>query len=102
MELTYVGPHRGGLQQVGSLPINIAWNVLVEIPDELAERLLEQSPDQWDATDPSFACPGCDKTYKTAEGRDRHVDDKHPDALTDPPTEADASSVVEPEEGTPS
>lgn len=45
MIVKYQGVHRGGLQQIGTLPIEIAWGEPVEVPDDLAEQLLES--DDW-------------------------------------------------------
>ena len=53
MFVKYVGPHRGGLQQVGTLPIDIAHGEPVELPDNLAKKLLAGAPAHWKATKPT-------------------------------------------------
>ena len=47
MIVKYTGPHTGGLQQVGTYPINIPHGQAVELPDEIAEALIEQAPGDW-------------------------------------------------------
>jgi len=34
-----------------------------------------------------FPCPYCDKEYKTQDGLEKHIADKHPETLEEPPKE---------------
>ena len=77
----YVGPHRGGLQQVGTLEITIAWGEWVELPADIAGALLDQAPDHW---------------QKQKGGAKRRAD--APPKKTE--TVATPAAAVEPEEGT--
>jgi hypothetical protein len=48
MIVKYVGPSSTGLEQVGYHQQRIEWGEPVDLPDELAERLLEQAPQHWE------------------------------------------------------
>lgn len=65
MIVKYVGPHRGGLQQVGTLPIEIKHGQATELPDELAERLLAGAPKHWQKVTPKP--PAAAKTPEEGE-----------------------------------
>lgn len=85
MIVKYTGPHRGGLQQVGTLPISIKHGQPVELPDELAERLLAGAPAHWSKVTPKTEPKG-----KSDKGR--------PDADPTPtsPVESPAGEEVTP------
>jgi hypothetical protein len=48
MIVKYVGRHTGGLQQIGTHAVSVTWNQPVDLPDELAEAMIAQAPDDWE------------------------------------------------------
>jgi hypothetical protein len=40
MYIIYEGPHRGGLSQIGKTPVDIPWGKVVEVDDDLGQRVV--------------------------------------------------------------
>lgn len=77
MIVKYTGPRTGGITQIGRVPVQVPHDTPVELPDALAQVMLDQHPDDWSEVD----APAKKKTKPPAKAS----------AAADQPEEGEAS-----------
>lgn len=78
MIVRYTGPRRGGISQIGTVQVSVAWDVPVELPDTLAQSMLDQYPDEWEEVEvdkpkPTKSAKAAPTPDESPEGEEVHL-----------------------------